>query len=175
LLFFKKHDSHPATLFHWKTPSLLLMLRFLLEKITRNGFKMSKNELQGEELVALVAKILFEKRAEEVKLINLEGLSDVCDRFIIGTCGSEAQMKAVITALARGLKTAGVRPIGTDHSSGSRWAVMDMGDLMIHLFEAEHRKFYSLERLWADATISELHAEDYISDDLDDEEENEYL
>jgi ribosome-associated protein len=136
-----------------------------------------QNSPEGRALVDLVATEIFAKKAEDVTLIEMNGMSNVCDRFLIATCQSEPQMRAILTSLARVLRKNGVRPLGTDHYQGSRWAVMDLGELMVHLFEAEHRKFYSLERLWADAKKEELNAADYTKASADTQEQldNEYI
>ena len=135
-----------------------------------------KKSPEDTQLIDTSAKILFSKRVEEVTLMDLSKLSDICDFYLIGTCQSEAQMKAVISGLSRGLKELTGRPLAIDYRHGDRWAVLDFGNLLVHLFEEEYRKQISIERLWADAEKSELNKEDYLdSESEQDEEEDEYL
>ncbi len=132
---------------------------------------------EGRALVDLIAAEFFAKKAEDVTLVEFNGVSNVCDRFLIATCQSEPQIRAILSSLSRILSRKGVKPLGTDHYQGSRWAVLDLGELMVHLFEAEHRKFYSLERLWPDATKEQLNAADYArtEDTTEEKLDNEYL
>jgi len=124
--------------------------------------------------VELSARILFRLRAEKVQLIDLRGKSDVADFFLIGTCASEAQMQAILTALHREFKTAHLDSLGVEYRAGVRWAVFDGVDCMVHLFEDKAREEYSLDRLWRDGAITELAASDFPSteagqDDSDDD------
>ncbi len=124
--------------------------------------------------VELSARILFRLRAEKVQLIDLRGKSDVADFFLIGTCASEAQMQAILTALHREFKTAHLDSLGVEYRAGVRWAVFDGVDCMVHLFEDKARDEYSLDRLWSDGAITELATSDFPSievgqDDSDDD------
>ena len=64
-----------------------------------------KTLLSGRELVDFVAKVIFEKKADNVSLLDLQGLSDVADFFLITTCSSDAQMRAIVNAISRALKS----------------------------------------------------------------------
>jgi len=133
-----------------------------------------KSQPEGRDLVDLCARELFARKAEEVVLLELKGISDVCDSFLIATCRSEVQMRAILNGLRRELRRQGVRPLGTDFETGARWAVLDLGELMVHLFEEEHRKYFSLERLYQDGGHTALNAADYPMPErnlLPDEEE----
>lgn len=130
-----------------------------------------KQALMGKELIDYCAGQLVARKVEGLTLMQLNNLSDVCDAYLVGTCKSEAQMRAVLSGLNRSLrKTTGQRPISTDFRNGALWGVMDMGDLMVHLFETNYRETISLEKLWADATQIELNPDDYKSVDVDGDE-----
>ena len=132
-----------------------------------------KTLLSGRELVDFVAKVIFEKKADNVSLLNLQGLSDVADFFLITTCSSDAQMRAIVNAISRALKSEKIKPLGIEYKSGNRWTVIDLGEIIIHLFEEEHRDYFDLERLWADAEKEVLVADDYLDDDMS-EDDDEY-
>ena len=132
----------------------------------------NKKELTGRALVDFAAGQLFAKKAESLTVMDMRGLSDVADYYLVATCTSEAQMRAIITSLQRNLKKMGVRTLGVEYKSGNRWAVIDAVELIIHLFEDEHRTNVDIEKLWGDAKQEELKAENFIIDEDDDEDEN---
>ena len=122
-----------------------------------------RNVPTGKALIDLCAAELFARKAEDVVLLELSSVSDVCDSFLIATCRSEAQMRAILQGLQRALRDVGIKPIGNDSGEGARWAVLDLGELMVHLFEENHRAHFSLERLYEDAPRTVLNPEDYAS------------
>lgn len=107
------------------------------------------------------AAILFAKKAEDVVLMDLRELSTVADYYLIATCTNEPQMRAILNTLQRSLSREGIKSLRSEYMPGVRWAVVDYGDLIVHLFEKQTRGFYSLERLWADAPSTTLNATDY--------------
>ena len=121
------------------------------------------------------AGILFAKKVEEAVLLDLRGLSSLTDYYLICTCQNEAQMRAILHNTYRALSKEGIKALRSEYHSGVRWAVLDYGDLIIHLFEKDTRNYYSLERLWADAKATRLKADDYILEEKDAEEEDEDL
>jgi ribosome-associated protein len=112
-----------------------------------------------------IATELFAKKAEDVVLMDLRNLSTVADYYLIATCRNEPQMRAILGGVQRALSREGVRSLRSEYMPGVRWAVVDFGDIILHLFEKQTRGFYSLERLWADAPSTTLRAEDYVSED----------
>jgi ribosome silencing factor RsfS/YbeB/iojap len=122
-------------------------------------------EVAGEpgplEVAHKAAAILFSKKAENVVLLDLRTLSTVADYYLICTCQNEPQMRAMLSGVQRALSKEGIKSLRSEYMSGVRWAIIDYGDLIIHLFEAATRGFYSLERLWADAPSTTLKAEDF--------------
>ena len=115
------------------------------------------------ESVNIGASILFELRAQDVQLIDLRGIKDVTDFFLVATCESEAQMQAILNELRKEFKAANIPSVGVEYKEGVRWAVFDAGlDLMVHLFEEEKRNEISLDRLYADGKIEELNEADFV-------------
>ena len=121
------------------------------------------------------AGLLFAKKAEKAVLLDLRGLSSLTDFYLICTCSNEAQMRGILNNVYRALSREGVKALRSEYHSGVRWAVLDYGDLIIHLFEKETRNYYSLERLWADAKATELKPEDYATEEEETEAEDEDL
>jgi ribosome-associated protein len=113
--------------------------------------------------VSIGASILFELRAQNVQLIDLRGIKDVTDYFLVATCESEAQMQAILNELRKEFKANKLPSVGVEYKEGVRWAVFDAGlDLMVHLFEEEKRNEISLDRLYADGKIEELNEADFV-------------
>ena len=115
------------------------------------------------ETVKLGAEILFELRAQNVQLIDLRGVKNEADYFLIATGESEAQMQAILNELTKEFKARKLHFIGVEYKEGVRWAIFDAGlDLMVHLFEEEKRNDISFERLYADGKITNLDEQDFV-------------
>ena len=114
--------------------------------------------------VSIGAAVLFELSAENVQLLDLRGLQGtVVDWFLVGTCDSSAQMQAILGELQKAYKVAGGEPASIEYKEQSRWAVLDAGDIMVHLFEESRREEISLDALWSKAEKSDLDASDFIT------------
>jgi ribosome-associated protein len=124
----------------------------------------SKTVVEAQVLADKAAAILFAKKADDLVLLDLRGLSSLTDFYLISTCQNEAQMRAVLHNVSKALSKEGIKPLRSEYHGGVRWAVLDYGDIIIHLFEKETRSYYSLERLWADAKAVKLKAEDYVTE-----------
>lgn len=131
--------------------------------------------LDALALAHKAAALLFAKKADKAVLLDLRGLSSLTDYYLICTCVNEAQMRGILNNVYRALSREGVKALRSEYHSGVRWAVLDYGDLIIHLFEKDTRNYYSLERLWADAKATELKAEDYATEEAETEAEDEDL
>lgn len=124
---------------------------------------MTTKKQELPESVNIGASILFELRAQNVQLIDLRGIKDVTDFFLVATCESEAQMQAILNELRKEFKANKLPSVGVEYKEGVRWAVFDAGlDLMVHLFEEEKRNEISLDRLYADGNIVELDENDFV-------------
>ena len=124
---------------------------------------MTTNKQELPQSVQMGASILFELRAQNVQLIDLRGIKDVTDYFLVATCESEAQMQAILNELRKEFKANKLPSVGVEYKEGVRWAVFDAGlDLMIHLFEEEKRNEISLDRLYADGQIETLDENDFV-------------
>jgi ribosome-associated protein len=123
----------------------------------------TKTVVAAQALAEKAATILFSKKVDEVVLLDLRGLSSLTDFYLISTCQNEAQMRAVLHHTSKALSKEGIKPLRSEYHTGVRWAVLDYGDLIVHLFEKDTRSYYSLERLWADAKATKLKASDYVT------------
>ena len=102
------------------------------------------------ELAQAAAKILDQKKAMELKIIGIHDISVLADYFVIATGTSNTHVKALADELEFQLKQKEILP---DHIEGYRsnsWVLLDYGNLIVHIFTAESRQFYDLDRLWQD-------------------------
>ncbi|HKP94687.1 MAG TPA: ribosome silencing factor [Fibrobacteria bacterium] len=123
----------------------------------------TKTVVEAQALAEKAAGILFSKKVEDAVLLDLRGLSSLTDFYLICTCQNETQMRGVLHHTYRVLSREGIKALRSEYHTGVRWAVLDYGDLIIHLFEKDTRSYYSLERLWADAKSTRLKPEDYAT------------
>jgi ribosome-associated protein len=93
----------------------------------------------------------LDRKAQNLRVLNLGPVSDFTDYFVICSGASERQVRAISEAIQEGLAAEGVRPIHVEGQRSGHWVLLDYGDLVAHVFQPEPREFYALERLWSDA------------------------
>ena len=110
-------------------------------------------ELHTEALkMAEIAKeALDDKMGEDIKVLDLSGLSNIADFFVIGSGSNPNQVRAMADSANEKLFKAGYKLHHSEGYSGGAWILLDYGNLIIHIFDREQRSFYSLERIWGDA------------------------
>ena len=111
---------------------------------------MKLNKADSLELARLCCRALDDKKAGDLRVIDVTDLSSITNYLIIATATSEPHVRALRVELEKALDTAKARIIGTDTASESGWAVMDAFDVMVHIFTPEKRARYKLEHLWRD-------------------------
>ncbi len=95
-----------------------------------------------------------DKQATELVILDIRPVSLLTEFFVIGTADNERQMRAVTEAVIDAIRDeAGVKPVARDGEPHSGWMLVDFGDLIIHVFDAEHRAYYDLESLWNEAPL----------------------
>lgn len=112
--------------------------------------------LNAAELAEHAAASLVAKKAMDVRILDLQGLTSIADYFVIGSAGSEPQMKAIVESVADGLAAEQVRPWHVEGTTAWRWVLIDYVDVVVHVFRQETRAFYGLERLWGDAPVTDV-------------------
>jgi ribosome-associated protein len=104
------------------------------------------------------AELAADKKAENLVALDLRGISTFTDFFVICSGTSEPHLKAIAGEIEGNLKEEGTRPNAVDGYPMSQWIVIDYGDVVVHIFHAQKRAYYSLEDLWSDAPRVELPA-----------------
>jgi ribosome-associated protein len=102
------------------------------------------------QLTKLVATCLLEKKAQNLVVLNVEGRVSYCDHLVLCTATSARQVRALADHIARTLKPMGKRPLGTEGVQTGQWALVDLGDVVLHIFDSDSRGHYDLDGLWID-------------------------
>lgn len=92
-----------------------------------------------------------DRKAIDLRVLHLEKISDFTDYFLICSGTSERQVQAIADAVQERMREERVRPLHVEGYSRGQWVLLDYGDFVVHIFQEEPRRFYSLERLWGDA------------------------
>ena len=123
-----------------------------IREITKNKKKFIDRE-KAKELTLKAAKILDDKKLEDIKVLDLDGITSLSDFFILATANSSPQMKAgADTVYKEFKKEEGILPYSeNDNTPESLWHLSDYGFLVIHIFTKEGREYYDLDKLWLDA------------------------
>ena len=102
------------------------------------------------------ARAALDKKAEEVLVLDLRGVSGYTDFLVIGSGGSDRQIEAIAESVEKELKAQGHRVDGSEGQRGGRWVLLDFGDVVVHVFHRDERAHYDIEGLWADAPRVEV-------------------
>ncbi|MGI2292761.1 ribosome silencing factor [Paenibacillus sp. GXUN7292] len=112
--------------------------------------------IKAEALLSLVVNAAEDKKAHDVIALNLKEISLVADYFVICSGNSDTQVQAIASEVRKQAEQKGVRIRGIEGMDTARWVLIDMGDVVAHIFHREEREFYSIERLWSDAKVVEF-------------------
>ena len=111
-------------------------------------------EVEISELLAKrSAELALEKKCEDIKILDLRGLTSVTDFFVIATADSERKAKAAAEHVIDELKEDGERPMHVEGMDSMHWILLDYIDVVVHIFMPDERRFYDLESLWSDAPV----------------------
>lgn len=104
------------------------------------------------ELVKLCCRALDDKKAGDLRVLDVSAQSSITDYLVIATATSDPHLRALRVELEKVIDASKTRIVGIETAQESGWTVIDAFDLMIHLFSADRRAQYGLENLWKDAT-----------------------
>lgn len=111
----------------------------------------------AEQVARAAAQALSDKKGEDVAVLDLSTLSDVCDFFVLGTGLNNRQVDALVDEVEEKVaKAYGEHPFSIEGRDERSWILMDYGSVVVHVFTPEAREHYRLERLWGDAPRLEL-------------------
>ena len=112
--------------------------------------------LTAKEVAYEVTKALDMKKGMDIKLLKIDEVSSIADYFIICTGTSNTHVKTLCDFAEYTLEQLGEPMLGREGHRGNSWELLDFGSIVVHVFTDEARKFYDLERLWADAETVDL-------------------
>ncbi len=114
--------------------------------------------LPSRELAEIAVKALDSKKGKEIRLIRIDKITTLAEYFVICTGTSNTQINALCDAVEKELTEKGEEPLHREGYRGGTWVLLDYGCVVVHVFNDEARKFYSLEHLWTDGEEVDLSA-----------------
>lgn len=105
---------------------------------------------RSAELARIAISALEDKKAEDVRVIDIGDVSVLADYFIIANGNNRTQVQAMADEVEQRLGRAGAEPKQIEGYQTGNWVLLDFGDVIIHIFDAQNRLFYDLERIWKD-------------------------
>jgi ribosome-associated protein len=112
--------------------------------------------LSGAALVERIVSVASDRKAVDIRVLDVRGIVGYTDFFVICSGRSERQAKAIHDAIYESLKGDGVLPRRVEGAREARWVLMDYLDAVVHIFTPEAREFYRLEQLWGEAPSREV-------------------
>lgn len=106
--------------------------------------------MSPEEIKNAICKELDERKAVDITVLNVEHLTVIADYFVICTARSNKQVKALAEYVEEKMEELGVPLLRSDGVREGKWAVLDFGSVIVHVFNDDTRMFYCLEKLWSD-------------------------
>ena len=118
---------------------------------------------QSKEMTKLAIAALEDKKAHDVRVIDIAGVSVIADYFVIASGSNTNQVQAMADSVREALGRAGHEPRQVEGYGSANWILMDYNDIIVHIFSDESRTFYDLERIWRDGkevSVGEFETED---------------
>ena len=104
--------------------------------------------MDSKLLCKLAEAALEEIKAIDIKVLDVQGLTSVTDLIVIATGTSSRHVKAISDNRLEQAAKEGIKPLGVEGESEAEWILVDLGDIVVHIMQAETRDFYNLEKLW---------------------------
>ncbi len=111
------------------------------------------------DTVTACARLADEKKAKDILVLKLSGLTDITDYFVLASGTSERHIKTIVDSVTKGMKEEGIRPHTIEGYYEGRWAVIDYQNVIVHVFLENLRELYDLESLWIEAERYRLNKE----------------
>jgi len=109
--------------------------------------------LESKTLAYKIADLALDKKAKQIIVMDLNGMTAIADFFVLMSGDSDTQIKAIADHIVRELKGQEIRVYHKEGYNSLRWVLLDYVDVVVHVFKPETREFYGLERLWGNAKI----------------------
>ena len=112
-------------------------------------------EKNSKEMAKIAVAALEEKKAKDIKILDISGVSVLADYFIIASGSNRNQVQAMADEAQEKLYKAGYEAKQVEGYQTANWNLMDYQDIIVHIFDEENRLFYDLERIWRDGSLVE--------------------
>ena len=116
----------------------------------------SLDALSSEELARMLSQTAFDKKAEEIVVIDVQGLSSFTDYFVIMSGRSTRHVQGLADAIGAHMRKKRISQSSAEGYNEGQWVLLDYNDVVVHIFYHESRSFYDIEGLWHDAPRLEL-------------------
>jgi len=117
----------------------------------------------SKKIFDIVVKTLEDKKAKNIKAIDIRELTTIASYFIIASGTSVTHIKSLADNVEEKLIEEGIRPLHIEGYNNARWILMDYNDVVVHIFHEEDREYYGLERLWQDGKEIVLNSENDVA------------
>jgi ribosome-associated protein len=107
--------------------------------------------IDTQRILRVAIEALEQIKATDLTVLDVRGISTFTDYFVLASAISQTQLRAIRREVDRRLSEAGEEPLGVDGVESTSWIVLDLGDVVVHVFEPRTRSIYNLESLWGDA------------------------
>ena len=108
-------------------------------------------DMPAPDLARRIVELAEDKKAADIVLLDLTGLTTVADYFVIASGGSERQLDAIADGIVSGMRDERVHVFGREGTAASHWVLVDFGSVIVHIFTPPERDYYQLERRWSEA------------------------
>lgn len=119
---------------------------------------MTDPALDSKERVRTLAEVALDRKAQNAVALDVRELTSFADAFLLLTGTSDRHVRSVADAVVQATKAAGSAPLGVEGQDEGRWILIDLGDVIVHVFQEEAREYYDLDRMWEDAPPIDLAA-----------------
>jgi len=118
----------------------------------------TKANLTSLERAIQCAALALDKKALNVKVLDIQRISTIADYLVLATGSSDKQTQAIAESVRHGLKKFG-KPLDIEGLKEGNWVVIDYGDVILHVFKEDQRRYYNLDELWSNAPLVEIPTE----------------
>ncbi len=123
---------------------------------------------RSRHLAVVAARAAAERKAEEIVALDVSERLVLTDAFVVASGATDRQVRAIVDAVDEALHHEGVKALRKEGLVEAHWVLLDYGEIVVHVQQAEDREFYALERLWKDCPVIELPADLHETADGDD-------
>lgn len=104
-----------------------------------------------KSLALEIGTMIDDKKGEDIRVLDIQGLSPLADYFVIASGNSDRQVSAICSHVEDELTKRGIEPKHIEGQREGRWVILDYADIIVHIFHHEERDYYKIERIWSDA------------------------